>query len=61
MPHQDIRARSRGRRARQRREEVIAYNEEDLMLTFSLWLYMVEGRTMVLGNAKISTSTEAAS
>ncbi len=32
-----------------RREEVIAYNEEDLILTFSLWLYMVEGRTVVLG------------
>lgn len=31
-----------------RREEVIAYNREDLVLTFSLWRWMVEGRTVVL-------------
>ncbi len=31
------------------REEVIAYNKEDLILTFSLWQWMVEGRTVVLG------------
>lgn len=32
-----------------RRDEVIAYNKEDLVLTFSLWQWMVEDRTVVLG------------
>lgn len=31
------------------REEVIAYNKEDLILTFSLWQHMIEGHTVVLG------------
>lgn len=31
-----------------RREEVIAYNKEDLILTFSLWQHMVEGRTVIV-------------
>jgi hypothetical protein len=31
-----------------KREEVIAYNREDLALTFALWRHMVEGRTVVL-------------
>lgn len=31
-----------------RRDEVIAYNKEDLILTFSLWRHMVEGRTVVV-------------
>jgi hypothetical protein len=30
------------------REEVIAYNKEDLALTFSLWWWMVEGRTVFI-------------
>lgn len=30
-------------------EEVMAYNQEDLILTFSLWFYMVERQTVVLG------------
>ncbi len=33
-----------------RRDEVIAHNKEDLILTFSLWLHMVEGHTVVLGD-----------
>lgn len=32
-----------------RREEVIDYNKKDLILTFSLWQWMVERRTVVLG------------
>ncbi len=31
-----------------RREEVIAYNKEDLVLTYSLWWWMVEGRTVLI-------------
>lgn len=31
-----------------RKEEVIAYNKEDLILTFSLWHYMVEGQMVVI-------------
>jgi len=31
-----------------RRLEVIAYNREDLVLTFSLWWHMVEGRAVVI-------------
>ena len=32
-----------------KRDEVVAYNREDLALTFALWLHMAEGRTVVLG------------
>jgi hypothetical protein len=31
-----------------RRDEVIAYNKEDLVLTFALWWHMVRGRTVMV-------------
>lgn len=35
-----------------RREEVIAYNKVDLALTFSLWWWMIKGRTVHVGESK---------